>query len=90
MSGSEDRYRVRRTLFDERCERAYVAILLRKLGLTYPKLLFLLFVRSCKTFIVLCVDARRIVAHDGLDVLILRLLLQVLHLELPQECLKLI
>ena len=73
------------TLFDEGSELSDVAVFLRQSRLCGCEDLFLLLVLDTKQFVVVCVGAWCLVADDGLHVLILRLLLQVLELEVAQE-----
>ena len=73
------------TLFDEWSKRTHVAVLLHEARLRSSKNLLLLVVLDSEQLIVVRVDVGGLVADNGFHVLVLRLLLQVLELEIPQE-----
>lgn len=75
----------KRTLLDERGQGADVAVLLREARLGSGQILLLLLVLNPQELVVVRVDVRCLVADDRLHVLILRLLLQVVELEIAQK-----
>ena len=77
--------RAGRTLLHERGERAHVAVLLRQTCLGGAQSLLLLLVLNPEQLVVVRVDVGGLVADDRLDVLVLRLLLQVLEFQVAQE-----
>ena len=74
-----------RTLFNQGGERPDIAVFLCKPCLRSRQCLFLLLVFDAEELVVVGIDIWCLVADDGLHVLILRLLLQVLELQVAQE-----
>ena len=83
----ENKFKDGLTLFDERSQRADVALDLPKIGFYNIQPLFLLGVARQQLLVVFCRNYRRIVnvAHDGFDIFILRVLFQILEFEFPQK-----
>ncbi len=75
-------------MLDERSKRTDIAVLLREARFRSRKNLLFLVVLDPEQLIVVRVDIRGLIADDGLHILVLRLLLQVLEFEIPQERLQ--